>query len=217
MQIGLKGRGKQLMGLIYKIQTAILRVIGDIQYYGWKHPFWFAFKPAGYKLKGEDYRIVKNIIQPGDILLQRWEGWIDKWFIPGFWNHAGIYVGGHKEQVVHAVSEGVLIEDLINFMRTDHLIILRAKKENVDKALEKVWNIIGSEYDFSFDFTNSRRFSCTEVIDYCFPEILERKSYFGRQTITPDSIAENAELVKIWDSREVVKTCRTRLIRRRNG
>ena len=204
------------MSLIYKIQTAVLSVIGDMQCFGWKHPLWFAWSPRGYQLKGEDYRIVKKLIQPGDILLQRYEAWIDKIFIPGFFNHAGIYIGGEKEQVVHAISEGVLVEDIINFMRTDHLIVLRTNKEFADKAIEKALSIIGSEYDFSFDFTNSRRFSCTEVIDFCFPGLLERKKYFGRPTVTPDSIAENKNFTKIFDSRDEFKINRTKLIRFRS-
>lgn len=203
------------MGILYKSQTALLRVIGDIQYFGIKHPFWFAYAPRGYQLKGEDYRIVRDIIQPGDVLLQRYEAWIDKWFIPGFWNHAGIYLGGDKEQVIHAVSEGVLVEDIINFMRTDHLTILRPDSDSAEVALFKAKSIVGYEYDFSFDFTDSQRFSCTEVVDFCYPGFVKRVSVLGRSTIIPDDIAYNSKFEKIWDSREVFKTSRTKLIPRK--
>jgi hypothetical protein len=186
------------MGLWKKFLTTI----GDTQYFGWKHPLWFSIAPPGYKLKGEHYRLVKPLLKAGDILLQRYEAWIDKWFIPGFWNHAAIYVGNTEEQVIHAVSDGVLIEDIINFMRTDHMIILRLDDEpRAQMAIERAQSIIGAEYDFSFNFKDNTQFSCTEVVDYCYPGLFVQARRLGRYMLAPDDIATSAALRTIWDSR----------------
>ena len=180
-----------------------LTLFGDTQWFGWKHPLWFAVSPPGYKLKGEHYRLIKPVLKPGDILLQRFEGWIDKWFIPGFWNHGAIYIGGVKEQVVHATSEGVLIEDVINFMRTDHLIVLRLKnKLATEIGIKKAESIVGAEYDFSFDFSDNTQFSCTEVIDYCYPELFTKSKHLGRMMLSPDDITLSPSIKTIWDSRK---------------
>lgn len=70
------------MGLLYNLQRHVFRFIGDIKWSGIKRPFWLTFNGAGYGLKGEHYRIVHKIIQPGDILIRRFEGYIDKFLIP---------------------------------------------------------------------------------------------------------------------------------------
>ena len=70
------------MDLLYRLQRHVFRFIGDIKWGGIAHPFWFTINAVGYKLKGEHYRKVIQIMEPGDILLRRFEGYIDKWFIP---------------------------------------------------------------------------------------------------------------------------------------
>ncbi len=194
------------MGLIYKLQKALFQFIGDIKWSGIKHPFWFTINGTGYLLKGEHYRKISHFIKPGDILIRRFEGYIDKWFIPGYWNHAGIYVGdidGKPEQVVHAVSEGVMQEDVLNFMRTDHMCILRPKTEEngtSQEAIEKAVKVVGSPYDFGFDFKDSNRFSCTELVAYCYPGIVKGKKRFGKFTIVADDFRNDEKLEIIWDS-----------------
>ncbi len=180
----------------------LLTLFGDTQWFGWKHPLWFSVSPPGYKLKGEHYRLIKPLLQPGDILLQRFEGWVDKWFIPGFWNHGAIYIGNPEEQVVHATSDGVLIEDIINFMRTDNLIVLRPKNNlSIEIGIKRALSIVGAKYDFDFDFSNNTEFSCTEVIDYCYSKLFKKSKHFGRIMLTPDDIALSPLVETIWDSR----------------
>lgn len=193
---------KVIKKLLYKIQKSVFRFIGDIKWSGWKRPFWFTINGIGYRLKGEHYRKIVKKIRPGDILLRRFEGYVDKWFLPGFWNHAGIFYGTQKEQVIHALSEGIIQEDVLNFMRTDHIVILRPPQNMVKSALKKARSIVGLEYDFNFDFSNSQKFSCTEVIDYCYPELITPQKRFGKMTIVADDIFNTDEFKVIWDSRK---------------
>jgi hypothetical protein len=188
------------MSKLYKVKSKLLEILGDIRWFGFKSPFWFAYGVKSYILRGEHYRIIKNIIKPGDILVRAFDSYIDQWFIPGKWNHGAIFIGGEKEQVVHSMSEGVIVEDILNFMRTDHMAIFRPPPEMVEEGINKAKAIIGSEYDFDFDFSDNKRFSCTEVVDYCYPGILLPSKYLWKTVIAPDDIAKSVYLKKVWDS-----------------
>lgn len=187
---------------LYKLQSKLFTFIGDIGWSGWRHPFWLTFNLQSYQVKGEHYALLKELLQPGDILIRRFEGYLDRFFIPGWWNHGGVYVGGKDEQIVHAISDGVVIEHVINFLRTDHLIVLRPPDDMCIEGLARARSVIGYEYDFSFDFSNAERFSCTEFVDFCYPQIIKPKKRFGRSTIVADDIVSCSQLTVIWDSRE---------------
>jgi len=198
------------MGLLYSIQKHLFRFIGDIKWSGVTRPFWFTINAVGYQLKGEHYRKLIKILQPGDLLARRFEGYVDKWFIPGYWNHMGIYIGDdgdRPEQVIHAVSEGVIQEDVLNFMRTDHMAVLRPdssyKEMSVDGAVKKAKAIVGKPYDFGFDFRNTDRFSCTELTAYCYPNIVHGKKRLGKSVIVADDFFNSEKLNAIWDSRHI--------------
>lgn len=201
---------KPSVSLRYRLQRCVFRFIGNIKWSGIKRPFWFTFNAEGYKLKGEDYRAVKKLIRPGDILIRRFEGYIDKWFIPGFWNHAGIFIGDDGDkvaQVIHAVSEGVVQEYLLDFMRTDHMMILRLSSEfprlAEARAIGSARSILGKPYDFGFDFGNADRFSCTELVDYCYPGLAKKKKRFGKKIIVADDFVGSDKLTVVWDSRDM--------------
>ena len=168
---------------------------------------WIVWGPATFRLKGKHYRAVERIIEPGDILIRRFEGYVDKWLIPGWWNHAGIYVGtieGRFYQVIHAISEGVIAEDLIDFMRTDHLVVLRGHDTWRWPACERAKYLAGNtEYDFSFDFADPKRLSCTELVAKCFPVLIVGKRRFGRPSIVADDFVNSPQLETVWDSRKV--------------
>ena len=211
--------GQSLKNLIYKTQSRFFRFVGDIKWSGWKRPFWFTINAQNYLLKGHHYREVEKTIQPGDILIRRFEGYVDKWFIPGYYNHAGICMVDNK--VVHAISEGVIEEDLIDFMRTDHLVVLRLKEEIaesdffiVDDILRKAHSLIGRPYDFAFDFADTNRFSCTEVVAYCYADFIIGKKRFGQYSVVADDIVAHSQekpkllntLKIIWNSNEKKNT-----------
>lgn len=190
----------------YKIQKVLFEFIGNVRWHGLRHPFWLTINAQTFKLKGKHYREVEQIIKPGDILLRRFEGYVDKWLIPGWYNHAGIYVGqldNKNHQVIHSVSEGVVLEDLIDFSRTDHLIVLRAPARLREKAIERAKKVIGSDYDFAFNFGDSLRFSCTELINYCYANrrwVINGKRRFGVYTIIADDIVNTDHFRTVWTS-----------------
>jgi len=154
------------------------------------------------RLKGVHYREVKRLIEPGDILIRRFEGYVDKWLIPGWWNHVSIYVG--SGEIVHAVSEGIVKCDLIDFMRTDHLIVLRAEKKFRATAVDRALGAVGAvEYDFAFDFKDPNEMSCTEFGKWCYPHLIVGRRRFGRFAIVADDFVNSPQLETVWDSREI--------------
>lgn len=193
----------QNVTLLYKLQRLIFTFLGDVKYFGIGHPLWFQINAHGYKLRGEHYRQVRELILPGDIVVRRFDDYLSSYMLPGWWNHMGIYIGhdGQKaEQVVHAVSEGVIQEDILNFMRSDHMIILRAH-EGRESAIHKAKSIVGRPYDFGFDFQETDRFSCTELVSYCYPGVASPKKRFGRLTYVADDFVASPLLEHVWDSR----------------
>lgn len=195
--------------LLYRLQRKLFTFLGDIKVFGWKHPLWFEVNAHGYRLKGEHYRTIHKLIQPGDILIRRFDGYLSSYMIPGFWNHAGIYIGddGNKpEQVIHAVSEGVIQEDLLNFMRADHMAVLRPQKRNYQEAVDKAKSIVGKPYDFGFDFQDANRFSCTELVAHCYPGLVEGSKKFGKQVIIADDFYGCNDMITVWNSQNEMTT-----------
>jgi len=137
---------------------------------------------TAYKMKGEDVRNLLTIIEPGDIILRRYDHYISGLMIPGYFTHAAIYTGDNK--IIHMLGDGIDKQDILTFCRCDEIAIIRCfDKEMKCNAIEKA-NIYfkqGIEYDFDFDFSSETRFSCTEFIDeiYKHPKLNKklRKDY----------------------------------------
>jgi len=103
------------------------------------------YDPGSYLVKGEEIREVIEKIKPGDILVRGYKNYLDGYFIPGFFSHAGFYAGEITDQhavfidntlgkahfktgtqmVIHSMAEGVFMEDIINFCKCDYMVILR--------------------------------------------------------------------------------------------
>ncbi len=206
---GLPKMPPKKMSLLYRFERKLFTFLGDIKVFGWTHPMWFEINAHGYRLKGAVYRKIRNLIKPGDIILRRYEGYLSSYMIPGFWNHAGLYIGddGEKiEQVIHAVSEGVIQEDILNFMRTDHMIVLRLAPQEgnetaASEAVNKAKSIVGKPYDFGFDFKDTNRFSCTELVTHCYPGTVQGKKRLGKETFIADDFYNSDALTTIWDTR----------------
>lgn len=190
-------------GFVYRIKKKIITVFGDIEWH--KFPFFLIYNPKHYALKGDDFRVVSERIRPYDVLLRRFDKYIDNRFIPGFWNHAAVCL--EDKTILHAIAEGVVKEDLFDFMKADHICILRPKFWYVEGILkERAKQFLGKEYDFSFDFKNGDRLSCTELarefftgFEHKIPLSETNFFFFSRQIVIPDTIY-SANFEVIYDS-----------------
>lgn len=134
---------------------------------------------------GYERHKMAQMLQVGDVILSRHDGYLSNLGIGGAMIHGAIYVGDGS--CVEAVSEGVIKSSAYDALHADKVVIMRAKglspkvrKEIADRAL----SIVGFEYDVLFDFNTeeekekildnkelakkSVRFACTEVPFYAY-------------------------------------------------
>lgn len=157
--------------------------------------------------------ILRDNLQPGDIILTRRNGYISNLFIPGYWTHSAIYVGRLKEScqaalpadldhinpaneyIIEALSEGITLRTLEESIMVDAFIVLRPKikPSNVDIAIFNALEHLGKPYDFNFDFNTVDKIACTELIYHAFRHcrIIHPEKMYGRRFTTPSEIVED--------------------------
>lgn len=182
-----------------RIPAFLIKLTGDI--YLHKFPGWFVYKPSHHKVKGYEVRKVIDALKKGDILLRRYNGYLNTLFTPGFWGHAGLYAG--KNEVIHAVGKGVIIEDILDFCRTDSVAVLRIrniKNTDINKALAKGGKYAKEHvgYDYRFEDENGRVY-CTEMINECYNGMFGKdySDKFGNRVLTPDGLFNSKQVVRV--------------------
>ena len=199
------------MNILKKIYRTTLNIFGDIKVFPW--PMFILYHPEGYGVKGEDVRKVISKAQAGDILVRGYKRYLDGYFIPGFFSHAGLVV--QDGMVIHAMADGVFKEDLINFCRCDFMAILRFKKNKVtdiDKyqACAKAEEMIGVGYDFEFE-SGDDEYYCTEMVYEAWRPFLKIKpmiikalgGLIKKESITPDQLWDHSDLDVVFSTEQV--------------
>ena len=175
--------------------NGFLKIFGDIKIFPF--PLFLLYSPKGYRVKGEDVREVIHVIQPGDILIRGYINYLDGYFIPGYFSHAGMYLGevtdddrvhlrsekGNeyfrtgKQMVAHAMAEGVFMEDVLNFCRCDHMIILRPQAkltEHPDKPTVNYKFLNQAETDIAKRLQDGESLIYSDVFSVVFQVALEK-------------------------------------------
>ncbi|MCH2201585.1 MAG: hypothetical protein MK102_06430 [Fuerstiella sp.] len=137
---------------------------------------------------------LRQLIQPGDIFVNRKEYAVTNYFLPGFWPHAAFYIGQTNQldqmgfashphgkprwqhiltcdrcdsgRVVEALKDGVRIRSLSSPFAADAVTVIRPNLPNdlITEAIARALFHDGKPYDFDFDLTRSDRLVCTEVV-----------------------------------------------------
>lgn len=161
---------------------------------------------------------VAATLQPGDVIVTRHAKALTNLFFPGVWPHAAFYIGtpsqrqaasvdASKEQlqrwtdsicVLEARKDGVLLRPLEETLLVDAFVVLRPRlsADNVRYAVERALMHEGKKYNFDFNFFNSDRVVCTELVyraydgleDIEFP-LTERA---GRKTLSAEDLLDFA-------------------------
>jgi len=186
------------------VLSILIKFISKLAVY--PRPGFFLYNPPHYLINGEDMRKVLDIIEPGDIIARRYRFFLSSMMVPGYWSHVGIYIGDNK--IVHAVGEGVIEEDILTFLRTDCIAVLRPKRLG-EKRIKKAIDFAKEEakkntpYDYEFDFQNKRKyeFSCTELANKTFDNLFEEdfEQNYGKDTLTPDGICCSKKVKNILE------------------
>ena len=160
-------------------------------------------------------------LRPGDVLLVRDDGRLTAAILPGFWTHAALYLGGRPELealglhfhphvirhwqdipensgplglVIEALFPCVQINPLEKCLKVDHWVVLRPNlpDSEIASAIAEAIGQLGKPYDFDFDFNNSSRIVCTELVYRSYhnrgPMTFALTKRLGRYTLTADDI-----------------------------
>lgn len=114
---------------------------------------------------------IGEFLQPGDIIVTRHAKALTNLFLPGFWPHAALYVGqpGGEDTglcVMEALKDGVRLRRLEETLAVDAFVVLRPNLDanSIAQAIERAFTHEGKMYNFDFDFFNSDRVVCTELV-----------------------------------------------------
>ncbi|MCW1921941.1 YiiX/YebB-like N1pC/P60 family cysteine hydrolase [Luteolibacter arcticus] len=141
-------------------------------------------KPAGApkRVTPELREKILRLARPGDVFVTRHDDAMSNLFLPGHWPHAAFYIGDASQRTalgleisegagdpvvfLEAKKDGVRFRPATDTLQVDAFVVLRPPLPSSDIAtsLARGMRHEGKPYDFVFDFRNSDRLVCTEVI-----------------------------------------------------
>ena len=161
---------------------------------------------------------IGDFLRPGDVIITRHAKALTNLFIPGFWPHAAFYIG-KREQIDGAMismqpqidalwagdicvlesrKDGVRLRPLTDTLSVDKFVVLRPNLDLkiVHQAIGRALQHQGKMYNFDFDFFNSDRVVCTELV-YRAYDGLEGVSFplserAGRKTLSAEDLIDFA-------------------------
>jgi uncharacterized protein YycO len=176
-------------------------------------------RPSDWAMTDELIAGLASFLQPGDILLTRNDHRLTAALVPGFWAHAALYLGTRSQLeslglrqhpyvlkhwddipedsagtglVIEALAPRVQLNPLEKCLRVDHLAVVRSTlpHDEISAAIAEALGHLGKPYDFEFDFNNSSRVVCTELIYRSYhhrgPVYFSLTKRLGRFTLTGD-------------------------------
>ena len=161
---------------------------------------------------------ISEFMQAGDVIVTRHAKALTNLFFPGFWPHAALYVGTPEQRqaanikigpekehlwvndicVLEAKKDGVLLRPLQATLTVDTFVILRPNltPQSISDAIERALLHEGKQYNFDFNFFNSDRIVCTELIYRAYDglEGLEfpLRERAGRKTLSAEDLLDFA-------------------------
>jgi len=177
----------------WKVPRFLIEATGHI--YLHKYPMWLIYRPDIHRVRGEDVRKVLDVVEPGDILLRRFDQYLNTIFTPGFWGHAGLFVGGNN--VVHSISQGCTQEDILNFCRADAVCVLRLVGDPIPNVCEIAKALADKHVPYDYDFqADNEAFYCTELDDYLCGWIFkdDYQMVGGNLVLTPDGMFNSKQI-----------------------
>lgn len=192
--------------MLYYLKKQFFSFLGKS--YVYKTPCFFTYNPHHHKVLGKEVRQILNSVHPGDILLRRYDGYLNTIMMRlidkvEFWGHAGLYVGDNI--VIHALGVGVVQEDILDFCRTDSVCVLRPvvsediKDQAINKAFQLEKDRTGYDFEFKSNDPNDKKVYCTEMVDECYNWMFKKdyETKLGMSQLYPDGIFESDKVMKI--------------------
>ena len=189
--------------LAFRVFRYLVFKVGDTKWLGFRHtPFVATWFIAEHEIDlNEVMKEAIPLLQPGDVILHRDEGFLSNLFIGGCMIHAGLALP--NDQVIEAISGGVKKRHAGHILYSDKACILRPRTNPIAKERAVTWaeKIEGFEYDPLFQFNADEekqlinkygkkakehgvRFCCTEVPYFCYLDKAERLAIKTRRNVT---------------------------------
>ncbi|SHE46048.1 Permuted papain-like amidase enzyme, YaeF/YiiX, C92 family [Mariniphaga anaerophila] len=157
-------------------------------------------------------------LRPFDIILVKSTNHLTDVFIPGYFGHAGIYMGNqldpakyflhhHKmtgeKMVVESVRSGVRTSHLTDFADGNTFLVMRLKNlppERKANIRNNIYKHLGKSYDFNFDILSPASITCTELVFLAFDFISwHTQNVWSGITVTPDDLARTALEAELFE------------------
>ena len=116
---------------------------------------------------------------------------------PAFRKHLAAYytaaADGRGNSVIEAVSEGVILNSLSHSIHADYVAVLRPRvsEQQVAAAIARALENLGKPYDFDFDFDDTSKLVCTQLVYVAYEGMVDFKlvRVVGRNTLPANEIA----------------------------
>ncbi len=160
-------------------------------------------------------------LKPLDIIAEKTPFAATDFFIPGHFGHIAVYIGTQAQleeaglwnhpsikkikkdiqagkTILESIRPGSRMVSLEEFLEIDEITIIREtnildNKWQKEQVLATAIEQLNKDYDFNFDVSTLKKVVCSEVPYHAFGHKRWTTSYiFGRNTISPDEIIENA-------------------------
>jgi len=152
---------------------------------------------------------IAGFLQPGDIIITRHARALTNLFMPGFWPHAAFYVGAQEQRdpekcVLEARKNGVRFRPLRDTLSVDAFVVLRPnlESETIGSAIERAFMHEGKMYNFDFDFFNSDRVVCTELVYRSYDGLQDLHiplvDHAGRRVLSAENLLDFALKTKVF-------------------
>lgn len=197
------------MNIIDTIYKHFLMIISKIKIF--KTPAFLVYEPYDHLINGNDWAEFNKKIKPGDIILRTYVHTLISKIIPGFYSHAGICID--KNNIIHAVGTGVEYISPFDFAKCDGLIVIRPNVDKIstEKAINYAKKQIGKGYDFWLNFNSEDTYSCTELVYWCYKDVIETKpilitklfDLINHYVIEPDQFLTDTKCKIIWKSHSI--------------
>jgi hypothetical protein len=177
----------------------------------------------------EQLSVVKEQLEPGDLLFQKREWQISNVGIPGFWTHSAIYIGSPEErvlyfsdvendlisnskdinlngvEVIESIEPGVVLNTFHYSAKADSLLVLRPilSKRKKARAIANALTYLGRPYDYDFNFDTDSAIVCSELICKAFePVLFEDGETFPRAVVFGDEMTSPNDIVSYYSMSE---------------